>query len=506
MDLLNFQDLFLERAMSPEIRTAVLSLPRGNGKSTLAAHILRRCLTPGDPWNQPGKEYLALAGSVEQARHVFRVLRGWLEAAPQSATGDQAPVFEGMGDLIGTAPQSSDYRFVDSMRSLGVRHKPSRTALRVISSSGKRAMGIVNTPLVVCDEPGSWETRSGELLWDALVTAQGKPDSALRIILIGTEAPAEPSSWWSQLIARGSHGGTYVKALQGSVSNWDSPKEIKRVNPLLWRDNASRKVVLSERDEARRDPRLKARFLSYRLNRATRDETEQLLTPDDWRTILDKRLPERDGRLVVGVDLGGGLSWSAAVAIWSSGRTEAVAVCPGILSIPDMEKRDRVPTGTYACLVEAGVLVVADGLHVPPPAALIGEIEARWGLPDSIVCDRFRLNELRDATGGDVLIEPRVTRWSESSADIRSLRKLALDGALAVSGPARLLLTAAISAAKVETDDAGNARLLKGRRSADCRDDAAHALLMAAGGIERLPDDAGAGAMVLIAGREVAWA
>ena len=65
--LRSFQRRFLKRALSPEVDTAALSMPRGNGKSFLAAHIITRCLTPGDALHQPGKEYVQCAGSIEQA-------------------------------------------------------------------------------------------------------------------------------------------------------------------------------------------------------------------------------------------------------------------------------------------------------------------------------------------------------------------------------------------------------------------------------------------------------
>ena len=42
-ELRSFQKKFIKAAFRPEIDTAVLSLPRGNGKTCLAGHILRRC-------------------------------------------------------------------------------------------------------------------------------------------------------------------------------------------------------------------------------------------------------------------------------------------------------------------------------------------------------------------------------------------------------------------------------------------------------------------------------
>ena len=55
-----------------------------------------------------------------------------------------------------------------------------------------------------------------------------------------------------------------------------------------------------------------------------------LLTTDDWRAALARDVPDAEGRPVVGVDLGGGRAWSAATACYPSGRTEAIAVAPGI--------------------------------------------------------------------------------------------------------------------------------------------------------------------------------
>ena len=47
-DLLPFQRRFLKAALAPGIEVAALSLPRGNGKTTLLALLATRSLTPGD--------------------------------------------------------------------------------------------------------------------------------------------------------------------------------------------------------------------------------------------------------------------------------------------------------------------------------------------------------------------------------------------------------------------------------------------------------------------------
>ena len=120
-----FQRRFLKRALSPEVDTAALSMPRGNGKSFLAAHIITRCLTPGDALHQPGKEYVQCAGSIEQARMVYGFVRAALEP-------------------------TGEYSWIDSTTRLGATHKPSNTKeLRAISSNAKTSFGLVNVPLAV---------------------------------------------------------------------------------------------------------------------------------------------------------------------------------------------------------------------------------------------------------------------------------------------------------------------------------------------------------------------
>ena len=206
MELRVFQKRFIRGAFAPGIDCACLSLPRGNGKSWLAGHLLTRCMSPGDPLHQSGAEYLLLAASLEQARIAFRFTRGDLEPC-------------------------GDYRFIDSVTRLGITHKPSNTKLRVLSSNSKSAFGIVGCPLLLADEPGAWETTGGQLMADAILTAQGKPGSALRVIFIGTLAPAT-GGWWHDLVAGGTNGTTYVQRLMGDPEKWDQFSEIQALQSI----------------------------------------------------------------------------------------------------------------------------------------------------------------------------------------------------------------------------------------------------------------------------------
>lgn len=457
MDLLPFQRRFLTAALAPGIDISGLSLPRGNGKSTLVAHLSMRFLTPGDPLHVAGAESHIVAASIGQARRtVFKQLRG----------------------MIGDDP---DYRVAESVNNVHVTHKATGTRISVLAANGKTAQGLVDVPFVFADEPGSWELSGGQMVWDAIETALGKPDSDMRILLIGTLAPLGlPGHWWANLVGDGSCAGVHVTAHMGNPERWDDLRHVHSVNPLMSRFPKSRRTLLKERNAARGDTRLKARFLSYRLNVPTADESEVLLTVDDWQAVCRRPEALPAGRPIVGIDLGAGRAWSAAVAIWKSGRVEALAVAPGIPDLAAQEKRDRVPAGTYQRLHDAGSLRVATGLHVQPPKQLAGLIADTWGRPDKVLCDRFRLDDLRDCRTGWNLA-PRVTRWSEASEDIRALRKMAKDGPLSSPRSSRSILKASLAVALVQPDDAGNCRLVKRGTNNQARDDVAAALTLAAG-------------------------
>ena len=460
MRWLPFQRRFLRAARGA--RVAALSVPRGNGKSTLAANLLLDCLLPGSAGFVPGHESYCVSASVGQSRRsTFGILRRLVEALPTAA----------------------DYRIAEAVNSCHVIHKPTRARVSVLAANPKSAQGLVAAPVVVADEPGAWETVGGEMMWDALRTAQGKPGSPMRLILIGTLAPAA-DGWWIDLVRRGDRPGVFVLCLAGDRPTWDRWPTIRRANPLMARHAASRRVLLDERDAARRDPRLRAAFQSFRLNVPSADEAAALLTTEDWDLVCGRPEAPRQGLAVAGIDLGAGRAWSAAVCAWASGRVEAVAVAPGVPSIEEQERRDLVPGGTYQRLVEAGVLSVAHGLRVPPAGALMERVAA-WR-PGGIVCDRFRLAELQDC-GITVPVLPRVSRWSEAAADIRALRRAVRDGGLSCVGPSRALVEASLSAATVLNDDAGNVRLVKRGTNNQCRDDVAMALVLAVGALSRAP-------------------
>ena len=182
---------------------------------------------------------------------------------------------------------------------------------------------------------------------------------------------------------------------------------------------------------------------------------------DDWKAVEARAVPERKGKPIVALDLGGERSWSAAWCIWQSGRSECYAVAPGIPDLEAREKQDAMPRGMYRKLFEDGVLIIDEGRRVSRPQTLIDHLVSAGIDADMVYCDRFVLGDLKDAIAGRWPIVPRVTRWSEATNDIAGFRKIVKDGPLSITPESRALARLGISQARVAGDDQGSVRLQK---------------------------------------------
>ena len=458
--ILPFHRRWIREVFQPDIEIGALSCPRGAAKSWLAGHLAAEGVRPDSPLWQPGIETVIVSGSLEQSRIMLSFVR------------------EALADV------ENEYRYLDSGQRLAVIHKETKTRLRVLSSSGKRAMGLSQFGTIYCDEPGAWEVRDGALMWQALTGSLGKREGQ-RLIIIGTRAPAEAASWWPELLDAGSGPGMHVTTLTAPEdAAWDSYRTLQKVNPLVRVNASLRKTILRERNAARRNPTLRPAYEAFRLNRQIDIFADVLCEVDDWKAVEARAVPERKGKPIVALDLGGERSWSAAWCIWQSGRSECYAVAPGIPDLEAREKQDAMPRGMYRKLFEDGVLIIDEGRRVSRPQTLIDHLVSAGIVPDAVYCDRFVIGELRDAIAGRWPIVPRVTRWSEATADIAGFRQIVKDGPLSITPESRALARLGISQARVAGDDQGSVRLQK-KRHGRSRDDVAVAGVLAAGAYAR---------------------
>ena len=368
------------------------------------------------------------------------------------------------------------YRIQDNSQGVRIVHKKSRTRLSVIPCTSKGATGIVGSDFCLCDEPGSWPKNDGEILYSTLQSSLGKPGSKLKIIYVGTVAPSE-FGFWPDLVASTGDPSVFIDRRQADPKKWHLASEIKRLNPLMWRFESSRRLLLRERDMALLDSRKKAAFLSFRMNRPSRDASDVLLTLPQWELILSRAVPERQGRRpFCGLDLGQHRSWSAVTFLWPNGRLQAHAFCPGIPPLAEQERRDSVAPGAYERLRRLGVLTVCSGWHRPPVqtiAELIRSVD-----PLVVFMDQNRLYELRDCWTAPRTVIAQKMGWDVWTRGINSLRSAASDGDLAVEQNSRFLIEESLRAATVIHSSAGGMRLEK-RHRGKSRDDVCASLILA---------------------------
>ena len=440
----------------PELAAA--SWPRGSGKSWLCGKLVARSLTPGDPLHEPAVENVLVAASRPQAGIVLEFAR------------------QALGE-------SSAYRW----RADGAIHVASRARVRVLSSDSRRAFGLgANTRVVIADEPGAWSPTAGRRLWDAITTALGK--RRMTVVAVGTLAPAPltgPASWWPSVVASGSGDGRHVSLLQADADKWRDFDEVLRVNPVAHVNPFLRRTLEREHAAALASERAARTFRQFRLNLPGDPVDQQpLITSSEWSRVCARRVPECEGKPIIGVDLGGSRSWSAAAALWPSGRIEAWAIAPGVPALSDQEREDQVPEGAYRELARSGGLAVDEGHAVPGVERLLSRIWA-WS-PAAIVSDPYRLAEMHQVVSGRVRIIERARGGGESTSNVQSLRARLLDSSAGVTEASRALLGAAFAQTSLVIDGSGVTKVTKARAKRS-RDDAAAALLLACGELARRP-------------------
>ena len=137
----------------------------------------------------------------------------------------------------------------------------------------------------------------------------------------------------------------------------------------------------------------------------------------------------------------------------------------------------------YEDMHRRGELILAGGNAVDLGGLVTVAME-RFGRPDALVADRWRVDDLRDVLDRAgfppaALIE-RGQGFKDGAEDVRAFRRACLEARVVPA--ASLLLRSAMAEARVVMDPAGNAKLAKnsdGGRRARARDDAAAAAILA---------------------------
>ena len=207
------------------------------------------------------------------------------------------------------------------------------------------------------------------------------------------------------------------------------------INPNLVR------TLKREHDEALQNDRAASAFLRFRMNVNAPEVThaQPVLTPEELERVYARSVPPRNGRPIIGCDLGAGRSWSACASLWpESNRIECWVVASGDRNLQTMEMEDQQAGGAYVEMAKQGGLIQDPGKAVPGISTLLERVW-EWG-PSAIIADAFRLDELRQVVGGRVPVVPRSRTYQEAGADVQCLRARLLDSDAGVAQEGRGLL------------------------------------------------------------------
>ncbi|MDJ0979254.1 MAG: terminase large subunit [Erythrobacter sp.] len=460
-----YQNRFIDGAFADGVNVGVLSVGRGNGKSSLSAMLCVGELLGA--WSDAKeREIIIAARTQEQARIAWQYAVSFIETLPdetrENITVRRQPRFEIQYD-DGNGPH----------------------LIKAISADGKSALGSSPT-LAVLDERGHWPLAQGDELEAALLTGLSKRDG--KALIISTSAPNDmhPLSLWLDREAPGVYRQEHRPTPNLPVDDADSlvianPGSKYGIGPTLTRLKEDAALVLARGGSA------VSRFrLLSRNERVSEDNRDALLDLNEWLGCETDNLPPRQGQVVIGLDLGETASMSAVAYLWpDTGRLEAWAA---VGTVPTLEARGQADSvgDLYSQMHKRGELALMGNKTVPPAdwmRRVLAHVEGETIA--SIVGDRFKQSQLGDALtelGNRSPVVWRGMGFKDGSEDVERFRRYIFDGNLHVSES--YLLRHAIGEAAVFIDPAGNSKIVKGRSMG--RIDAACAAVLAVAEASRI--------------------
>ena len=446
-----------------QVRRAVFSVARKNGKSALIAALVLTHLIGPEAINN-GEIYSA-ATEREQAALIYKVCSQIVRADPE---------LESMLKLVDSTKTIVNYN--------------NGSFYRALSAEAGSKHGA-NPTVVIYDELAQAKSRE---LYDVLDTSMGAREEPL-FITISTQSN-DPQHILSQLIDDGLNSDdptsvTHLYAVPDDVEDiWDE-KNWYLANPALD-DFRSLKDMRVMAGRAKRMPSFEATFRNLYLNQRV-DAKSPMIPRAEWEACADEFEIEQGEDIYLALDLSGTTDLTAmvAVSVLDGDRCKAWFWKPADL-MREHEHRDRVP---YMLWEKQEVITATPGRTVNHAyvAEQLAELSTEYNVK-GIAYDRWRINDLRnalDSMGVPVWIDGkdpdngglRLVPWGQGFKDMAP----ALD-ALEVSILERRLkhdknpcLTWNISNAIAVADPAGNRKLDKSKIR--FRIDGAVALAMAIG-------------------------
>lgn len=439
------------------VRTGLMSVARGNGKTVLVAGLCLAHLV--GPEAEPRGECYSAAATKEQASLIFAEIEAWVVAVPWLAA------------------RLNVKRFHKTIEDL-----ETGSTYRALASDSAASHGLAAS-FIACDELAQWKRRE---LFDVLRTSMGKREEPL-LIAIGTQSP-HPENLMSELVdyAGRVNGGELVDpSFHGAL--YSVPEHLDAFDPDNWHLAnpalglfRSRSELLQEAERAKRIPSFAPAFLNLYCNRRI-DAVPHAIDPDEWAACggpLD--VAALAGRpCFAGLDLGSTRDLTALALYFpdDGGAVLAWHWCPKD-GLAEKEELDRVPYRVWA----------NDGLITPTPgkatdkafvARQLGEIAGRYKV-QGVAFDRWGFADLKVILDREGVQLPMVAfgqGFVDMAPAVNAFEAAMLVGKLK-HGDSPILRWQA-SNAEYQTDPAGNRKLNK--RDKRNRIDGIVAMVMAIG-------------------------
>jgi phage terminase large subunit-like protein len=423
------------------VRTALLTLPRKNGKTQLAAALALAHLC-GPCCEMRGQIYSATSGR-NQAGLIFREMVAVIQRVPWMADRMNIRSFN---KLIEDYMTGSTYE--------------------ALSSDARKAHGL-NPSFVVCDEVAQWRGRE---LYDNLLTGMDARTEPLTVV-IGTQAAGD-QNLMSELVdyAEKVNNGeiddsTFHGTVYRAVDDADPWNEAVwfDCNPALgdFKDLAGMRAQAAQ---ARRVPAKAGAFRNLHLNMRV-DAEVRFIAPDDWKACGDPV----DAAALYGRPCWAGLDLSSVddlTALVLYFPFDGGAVLPFFWLPKDnirlLEQDTRVP---YRAWSDAGLIALTPGRSVDYRyvvsrlAMIAADFDVR-----AVAYDRWRIKAFERILAEEGVSLP-LTEWGAGfrsmAPAVDALEAAILDGRLRHG--MNPILTWHMSNVVIESDAAGNRKLSKKR-------------------------------------------
>ena len=432
MDLDLWQRSFIDNALAPNTREALLCTARKNGKTALTAACALSFLV--GPNHFPGVQIVAGSLSLE---HVAEIQTAALALA------------EANGIEIENAktPRPGHLRGADGAE------------CRFLSGANTSALST-QADIAIFDELGSLPESKRTLIEHLKASLSGRDGKFLALSIRGNspllaemvEASKSDPSIYCQYHAGDASADLLDKA------NWF------RANPGLSSGIKSLDFMRHAARQAAQNPKLEPTYRALHLNENLMPDRLPIVTLSQWQASVTDTLPDRSGPAIVGLDVGGADSFTAAFFYFPiTGRAESFAACGGIPSVLDRSRYDGVGD-LYVHAFRRNELIPQPEQRSVDLESFMREVKDRLD-GYKILCvvgDRYKSGEAIDSMQRVGIAAPFIARgvgYKDSTPDISAFQRYVDHGK--IKHRESILMAHAIGSSYIMQDDALNQKLSK---------------------------------------------